>query len=646
VPILTSRSRLSPYSVRLDKFLGRGFDKFSIISSALFAVISLFYVFSLGAYLKVIVYYFLLRFSYIKTSNEYLFSRNFDGIMISSLTVLWLVLSLEGKARKISVASAFGLFFLVAVVLQSPELMTFVELSTLPVIVLIILYSNVKRRRRPEKTPRLVSLSLSLSSNYLIILATILGLFSVSISLSVILGLQSFSVEKIFQTKQIPVDNYGYEIFIFFSALSPLLLIITFFCFPIKLFLNAILQRIPKFAMRGWLFLYSQKLEASLGIYTKRTRIIYLSLFVLLSISLAIIPQLPTVNKDNQQIGSDSLTYVEWISSLKQEKTLLNFLLATLQIQNGDRPLSLVVIYLFTSIIDAPPLDIIEYLPILLGPALVLVVYLLTREVTHNETTSLFAASLTGLGNFQVSLGIYAGFYANWIALLVGFLSIIFFFRFLRSPRKRSLVTFFVLLVVMLFTHAYTWSVFSLAIGIFTIAILLLKQIPKKTGLLLLIAVISSVVIDLARTFVLSPYGSQGGIELTLSLAQTQVAVKELGLIWETLVDAVQHHFGGIFSNFIVLGLVIYWFIRSELRTDFNLFLVVFLMIGIPPLFLGDWVLQSRVFYNIPFQIPAAIALTFLLKQKNASRIIVPVYIWLFAVSIWTVSNFYEVSPS
>jgi hypothetical protein len=140
-------------------------------------------------------------------------------------------------------------------------------------------------------------------------------------------------------------------------------------------------------------------------------------------------------------------------------------------------------------------------------------------------------------------------------------------------------------------------------------------------------------------------FGSAGGVELTLSLAQTSLGLKDLGLVWETLVDATQHHYGGILCIFIVLALVIYWLIRSNVRKDYNLFIMIFLTIGIPPLFLGDWVLQSRVLYNIPFQIPAAIALTYISKQKNSLKILLPIYVWLVAISIWTVSNFYEVSP-
>ena len=153
--------------------------------------------------------------------------------------------------------------------------------------------------------------------------------------------------------------------------------------------------------------------------------------------------------------------------------------------------------------------------------------------------------------------------------------------------------------------------------GIFLIVSLLLKSYPRRKTILLLLVVISSVVIDVIKTMMLEPFGSAGGVELAWTLAQAKIGLKELGHVWEILVDATQHHFGGIFCNFIVLGLVIYWFIRSNLRTDFNMFIVVFLMIGIPSLFLGDWIVQSRVFYNIPFQIPAAYCSDIYLKTKK-----------------------------
>jgi hypothetical protein len=466
------------------------------------------------------------------------------------------------------------------------------------------------------------------------------------ISLSVILGSQNFSVENIFKSKRISVDNYGYEVFILLSTLSPLLLIVIFFCFPTQLLIRTIFARIPR-PNRKWWLLSDEQLTQPEKSRSKKSRILYLSLFVLLSISLALIPQLSTVNKENQQIGSDSEAYAEWITQLRQAENLQDFLkISFVDILQGDRPLTLFFLFLLTTIIEAPVLDTVEYLPIILGPALVLVVYFLTRELTSNETASLFAASLTGLGYFQVSMGIYAGFYANWIALLIGYLSLVFFFRFLRTSNKESLSIFFVLLVSVLFSHAYTWAVITIVMSIFLIILLLLKSYPRGNIILLLLAVMSSVIFDVIKTTMLESFGSAGGVKLVLVLAQSSIGLKELGLVWDTLVDATQHHYGGILCNFIVLILIIYWLVRSNLRTDFNMFIIVFLMIGIPPLFLGDWVIQSRVFYNIPFQIPAALALTYISGPKNALKILPPIYVWLIAISIWTVSNFYKVTPS
>jgi hypothetical protein len=647
VILLVARGRARRYSLGLSIFLGYGVNKISIVSSALLASISLFYIYSVGSYLQhVIVYYFLLRVTYIKPFNEYLLTRYFDSVIITSLTFFWLFLSLGGKAR-IFVPSVFGIFLVVGVVARQDGLMTILELVSLPLIVFCLLgQMSYRKRVKKRKHNQLVQyLSPGLTLNYLCTIATVLAVYSTLISLSVISTTQHIPVDKIFETRAIPIDNYGYEIFVLFSVLSPVLLILIFFCLPVKLLVKSVLHRIGR--RRIWQA-QSDTLKHQEDSHRLKHRLIIISILVLTSISLAIIPQLPTVNTDNQKIGSDSDDYIEWINQLKQAKNLEDFLIIALSQSGlqGDRPLSLIFLFFLTSLTDAPALDTIEYLPIILGPALVLVIYFLTRELTANETASLFAASLTALGYFQVSMGIYAGFYANWIALLLGYSSLIFFFRFLRKSSSISPLIFFILLLTALFSHALTWSVISIVMGIFLVVSLLRNTYPRNRVILLLILIMSTVAVDVAKTLLLGPIGSAGGVELTLSLAQAKIELKELGFVWNILVDATQEHFGGIFCNFIILGLVIYWSIRSNLSADYNTFIVIFLMIGIPSLFFGDWIVQSRVFYNIPFQIPAAIALTYLSAQKYALKLISPIFVWLVAISLWTVSNFYEVLPS
>ena len=279
---MATGDKLSQYSVSLQEFFGQGIDKISIVSSALLAAISLFYVFSLGSYLQIIVYYFLWRVSYIKPFNEYIVSRYFDSIIISSLAIVWLVLSLNGKITRISVSSIFGILLVIGIVAHQPGLMTFLELATLPVIVFILFYQkryrkryqkSKERRRQHQRNEIVRSFNLSLTLNYLAIIAIILGIFSILISLSVILASQPISVENIFTTNRIPIDNYGYEVFIFFSAFSPLLLIVIFFCFPVKLLIKTVFQRILGFGKKWWF--QSEELTPSEKPHTTKWRVLY-----------------------------------------------------------------------------------------------------------------------------------------------------------------------------------------------------------------------------------------------------------------------------------------------------------------------------------------------------------------------------------
>jgi len=66
---------------------------------------------------------------------------------------------------------------------------------------------------------------------------------------------------------------------------------------------------------------------------------------------------------------------------------------------------------------------------------------------------------------------------------------------------------------------------------------------------------------------------------------------------------------------------------------------------AILPLLFGNGSIQSRMLHDIPFQIPAAIGLTYLKRHANGTFMILPICIWLLAMSVRAVSNFYCISP-
>ena len=73
---------------------------------------------------------------------------------------------------------------------------------------------------------------------------------------------------------------------------------------------------------------------------------------------------------------------------------------------------------------------------------------------------------------------------------------------------------------------------------------------------------------------------------------------------------------------------------------------MIFFSIGILPFLIGEWVIQTRVFYNVPFQIPAAIAVTYIMQRPSKKLLkLIMLFIWLVAIATVSVSNFYLVTP-
>jgi hypothetical protein len=375
---------------------------------------------------------------------------------------------------------------------------------------------------------------------------------------------------------------------------------------------------------------------------TRRKRILLIicfSLIVLLSFALAVIPHLSTVNEEYQRIGYDSLVYVKLINQLAQSTSIYELLEnAFVIVAGGDRPLTMLFLFGLTEIINIDPFFIVEYLPLILGPVLVSITYFLTRELTSNETTSLLAAFLTAT-SFQVLIGIYAAFIANWVALIIGYLSLIFLFRYVRGKDKRNILLFSVLLITLLFIHVYTWTILTVVMGIFLAVALIFDYYPWKKVTFLLLIVLSSAIVDVIRS---NLTGAFGGVERGMNLAKDHLGIEQLSRIWINLVDTTQYKLGSIFGNFIILVLACYWLVRSNLKVDSNLFLGLFLSLGVLPSLFGNWVIQHRLVYDIPFQIPAAIALTCIIKEKRF-LIALPLCIWLISISIRTVFN---LSPS
>jgi hypothetical protein len=210
-----------------------------------------------------------------------------------------------------------------------------------------------------------------------------------------------------------------------------------------------------------------------------------------------------------------------------------------------------------------------------------------------------------------------------------------------------------------LFLHVYTWTVLAAVSGTFLLVMLLVviwnKKKEKKSNnnniisnpftkrriIWLLLAILVSIAVDITKVLLI---GSSGGVEQDIQLAQTNLGIEQFNMRWLILNTTMHDSLGGVLSNFIILLLGLFWVLKSNMRDPGTVFLMIFLSAGLVPLYIGSWTLQVRVLYDIPFEIPAAIALYYISTRSGSSRLVtLAACTWLVAVSLVTVMNYYFV---
>jgi hypothetical protein len=165
------------------------------------------------------------------------------------------------------------------------------------------------------------------------------------------------------------------------------------------------------------------------------------------------------------------------------------------------------------------------------------------------------------------------------------------------------------------------------------------KLFTKRRIIWLIVAILLSLVVDVTKVFLI---GSSGGVEQDVQLAQTNLGIEQFSMRERILQVTMHDSLGGVLSNFIILILGVFWVLKSNIREPSTVFLMIFLSVGMVPLIIGSWTLQVRILYDIPFEIPAAIALYYISARAGSSRLVTSAaFTWLVAVSLVTVMNYY-----
>ena len=534
-----------------------------ILSSITLFIISFFFIFWVGSYFEIDIFPLENRATNYTTFQGHIFEKYVDAIIISALTTLWFSISLNGKNRIISVIS-YGSLSATALFTDFRPLLDAVVLISIPLITSFFIYRFLTKKISKIQTNLLMSF------------------FSLAVLCISISGLIIFIISMT-SSQQLAggIRNYAVDIFLIFSSFSPVFIFVL---------LTGTLMKLLTFIRIRKLEIKIPKIQIDSQIIKRKNRFLFLSLFMFLSIFVALIPHQSFINSENELVGADTVNYVKFLGDM-QANGNDDFVYRAFVDQNfADRPLASILFSSVLIVFPENPYQVIDNLPVILSPLLVLAVFFLSREITRNDSIALLASFLTAI-SFQPLIGIYGGLYANWLALIFGYSSFVFIFRFLKRPNGINFFIFSILFFAMMLSHTYTWTFLVLFVSIFLIISYRLKMYDKKIVVLVFLIILSSIVFDLGKSLMID---APGGFERDFIITN-EPNYQNLFSVGSNLSQTSLVYLGGMFGNFLILSLCIYWLVRSDIRQMPNLFIAIFLSIGILPILFGGELVQSNV---------------------------------------------------
>ena len=344
---------------------------------------------------------------------------------------------------------------------------------------------------------------------------------------------------------------------------------------------------------------------------------IMLAVAVGISIVFAFYPYLPTINPHYTWVSVDDFNYQQFLNQMNQRDTIPEKLQEAFAISSGDRPLTMILMYSFQHSLGLDTMTAVRFFSLFLGPGLVLGTYFFVREGTKSKHQAAYVALLTAFSH-QVIVGIYAGFFANWLGLVAAYLAFLMIHRFWQKPSVKNYLLVFGHSVLSFLMYVYVDIYFLLTLLVFLIlSAIKYRRVSSEKKKVLILASIFAVY---AAVFVLRILlGSTGLFDTVFGREDVSLSYREFANRWSNFPYFMHFYVGGFLANAAILVFAFVWTLYSKYEKTFDRILLAALFAGALPLVFGDEVLQSRVYYDMPVHIVAAIAIWRILNRNDVN---------------------------
>jgi hypothetical protein len=335
------------------------------------------------------------------------------------------------------------------------------------------------------------------------------------------------------------------------------------------------------------------------------------------SVLLPIYPYLPGINPDFRPVSVDIFYYKPWLDTVLASEGTDEFLRNVfINTSGGDRPLSLLFFVVIHVLTGLSAIDTLKVMPIFLTPMMTLAVYYFVKTGSNNRHLASIISIIAPVST-TVIVGIYAGFYANWIALSAIFLGLAFMLKYLATNRPIYVGALLGCTILVLFAHNYTWSYFISALVLFgAIYAILNRRNNKALRVLIPLAFIVAISIgaDLAKMAFLQ---NDSGLGKEFTASTSQLSGDEFTARWRNLWYVFTIFLGGFYTNSVIYVLALAWTLGANYRNNMSLALLSLTFIGVIALVAGEYSVQARVIWNMPIFVSAGIAMYSLLAYNT-----------------------------
>lgn len=389
---------------------------------------------------------------------------------------------------------------------------------------------------------------------------------------------------------------FGYlwiDLFYISSYLSPLITILFFFNWLIKYLLNFGFGYSPAFIP-----FYQKRID--------KESLLILIFSIILGIYISYYPWMNAINPNQALIGVDIHYAVIWL-----EEATVNWS-NIFDVSFGSRPLMVLFLLLFQSITGFDSVKTVCFSTLVLYPLLIISVFYLTWNLYHNSEISSWAAFLTAT-SYHVTVGIYAYFLTNLLALIFVNFSLSFYAKYLHTFSFKNLFLSGLFGGFVVFTHPWTFDQYfgpMLVLCLFLFFYELYTH--KKTNIFNnLVPYIGFLVLfELLHIFL----GGKTGLGATTHVYES---VFDFEGFWNGSILMFRNLYGGYLGHILLLLLALIGIYYMPYNGMFNLYNHLFIFFTGMVFIFVDSLLKSRLLFNLPIGLYGSIGLYYFLHGNN-----------------------------